>query len=86
MKFTSDFLKVKKHAIALQLLVEEYFRSGGMEIQFNIVDKETLIKAQKNPQEYSNLIVRVSGFSAYFVSLDKLLQDEIINRMEQNFG
>lgn len=86
MKFTSDFLKIKKHAVALQLLVEEYFRSGGMEIQFNIIDKETLIEAQKNPQQYSNLIVCVSGFSAYFVSLDKLLQDEIINRMEQNFG
>ena len=84
MKFTSDFLKIKKHAIALQLLVEEYFRSGGMEIQFNIADKETLKKTQQNPQEYSNLIVRVSGFSAYFVSLDKLLQDEIINRMEQD--
>ena len=55
---------------------------GGMEIQFNVISKETLIAAQQNPKEYQNLIVRVSGFSAYFCTLDKLVQDEIIMRTE----
>lgn len=53
-----------------------------MKVQFNAVDKETLLKAQKNPKEYTNLVVRVSGYSAYFVNLDKELQDEIIMRTE----
>ena len=53
-------------------------------IQFNIVDKETLVKAQNYPEKYSDLIVRVAGFSAYFVDLSKGLQDHIIARTEQN--
>lgn len=51
-----------------------------MEVQFNVVDSETLKEAQKNPYKYRNLIVRVSGFSAHFIRLDKNLQDEIIRR------
>ena len=51
-------------------------------IQFNIVDKETLLKAQETPEEYIDLVVRVAGFSAYFVDLSKGLQDHIIARTE----
>ena len=54
--------------------------------QINIVDKKTLISAQENPEEYSDLIVRVAGFSAYFVDLSKGLQDHIIARTEQNLA
>ena len=84
MKFTPSFLEKKEHKKAIQMLVEEYFEAGGMEIQFNVVDKETLLDAQKNPIKYRDLVVRVSGFSAYFVGLEKSLQDEIIRRTEQS--
>ena len=59
-----------------------YFTQGGKHIQFNVVDKLTLLEGQKNPDKHRNLIVRVAGYSAYFVSLDKSVQDEIINRTE----
>ncbi len=61
-------------------LIKAYFDSGGMEIQFNIVNGETLLRAQESPSEYHDLVVRVSGYSNYFTSLDKVLQDEIISR------
>ena len=59
---------------------------GVSHIQFNVVDRQTLIDAQKNPEEHSNLIVRVAGYSAYFIDLSKGLQDHIIERTEQCFG
>ncbi|WP_292302099.1 glycine radical domain-containing protein [Megasphaera sp.] len=55
-------------------------------MQFNVVDRETLLDAQRHPEQYENLIVRVAGYSDYFNNLDKALQDEIINRTEQSFG
>jgi formate C-acetyltransferase len=58
---------------------------GISHIQFNIVDRETLLAAQKNPEKYQDLIVRVAGYSAYFVDLSKGLQDSIIKRTEQSF-
>ncbi|MFC1960384.1 pyruvate formate lyase family protein [Chloroflexota bacterium] len=82
LKFHPDFFKSSKHRQAFRQLVESYFALGGLEIQFNVVSRETLINAQKNPEQYRNLVVRVSGFSAYFISLDKTLQDEIIARTE----
>ncbi|MDH5374274.1 MAG: glycyl radical protein [Candidatus Bathyarchaeota archaeon] len=67
-------------------LVRTYFRLGGHHIQFNVVDAETLREAQKNPEKYRDLIIRVAGYSDYFVDLDKELQDEIIARTEhRNF-
>jgi formate C-acetyltransferase len=53
---------------------------GGMEIQFNVVTDEVLRKAKESPEEYRNLLVRVSGFSAYFTALEENLQNEIIER------
>ena len=61
-------------------LVKSYFSFGGMEVQFNAVSNQTLIEAQKNPEKYRDLVVRVSGYSAYFADLGKPLQDEIIQR------
>ncbi|MBU2549514.1 MAG: hypothetical protein KKB20_13940 [Proteobacteria bacterium] len=55
-------------------------------IQFNVVDRETLIEAQAHPEDHTDLIVRVAGYSAYFVDLSKGLQDNIIERTEQDFG
>ena len=66
-------------------LIRSYFAMDGHHIQFNVIDKETLLDAQKHPEEYENLIVRVAGYSDYFNNLDRALQDEIINRTEQSF-
>ncbi|TDY56109.1 formate C-acetyltransferase [Aminivibrio pyruvatiphilus] len=64
-------------------LVRTYFNLGGHHIQFNVVDTETLRKAQKNPDEYRGLLVRVAGYSDYFVDLDDHHQEEIIARTAQ---
>jgi len=71
-------------------IFKSYIRSWGdlgiSHVQFNIVDKETLRDAQQNPEKHQNLIVRVAGYSAYFVDLSSGLQDAIIERSEQHFG
>ncbi len=85
LKFHPDFFKSDKHRQAFRQLIESYFALGGLEIQFNVVSRETLLNAQKNPDQYRNLVVRVSGFSAYFTTLDKPLQDEIIARTEYSY-
>jgi len=63
-------------------LVQTYFHSGGMQLQFNVVSRETLVDAQKHPQDHRDLVVRVSGYSAFFTDLGKLIQDDIIARTE----
>jgi formate C-acetyltransferase len=65
-------------------LVRSYFKLGGHHIQFNVVSAETLRDAQLSPQSHSNLIVRVAGYSDYFVNIGKDLQDEIIARTEHH--
>ena len=54
-------------------------------LQFNIINRETLLAAQKDPEKYRNLLVRVAGYSAYFVDLTPQLQNEIIQRTEHSF-
>ena len=66
-------------------LVKSYFDLDGHHIQFNVIDRQTLIDAQNNPDEYKDLIVRVAGYSDHFRNLSKALQDEIIGRTEQAF-
>ncbi len=66
-------------------LIDEYIQRKGMHSQFNVVSKETLIEAQAKPGEYRDLLVRVAGYSAYFVELSKELQDDIIGRTELSF-
>ena len=65
-------------------LVQTYFKMGGHHIQFNVIKAETLRDAQKHPENYLNLIVRVAGYSDYFVNIGKDLQNEILARTEQN--
>ena len=55
-----------------------------MHIQFNLIDPEVLLEAQANPSSYRNLIVRVAGYSAYYVDLGKTVQDEIISRFQKS--
>ena len=85
-KFTPQVMAGERGIDNLNALVRAYFRMDGHHIQFNVVDKQTLLDAQKKPEEYSDLIVRVAGYSDYFNNLDKVLQDEIIARTEQDFG
>jgi formate C-acetyltransferase len=82
LKFHPGFFADAQSQRSFRYLVETYFRLGGMEIQFNVISRETLLAAQKTPEEYRHLLVRVSGFSAYFVDLDRVCQDEIIARTE----
>jgi formate C-acetyltransferase len=81
-KFTPSFLQDDKGLRAVRQLIRTYFRMDGHHIQFNVVDADTLRKAKKQPDEYRDLIVRVAGYSDYFVDLTEELQDEIIRRTE----
>ena len=66
-------------------LIRSYFDQKGMHVQFNVVDRDTLLDAQKNPEKYKHLVVRVAGYSALFTTLSRSLQDDIIRRTEQGF-
>lgn len=81
-RFLPSALKTDDDLKHLGTLVRSYFALGGHHIQFNVVDTDTLRKAQEHPDEYKNLLVRVAGYSDYFVDLDKYHQEEVISRTE----
>lgn len=85
MKFHPTALKGQASARKLLSLIKTYFDLGGYHVQFNCVSSETLKDAQLHPENYKYLIVRVAGFSAYFIHLDKDVQNEIIKRTELRF-
>jgi formate C-acetyltransferase len=72
----------KSGRLKLRALIETFMEQGGIQVQLNVVDTETLRRAQRNPDDYRGLIVRVWGFSAYFVQLTRDYQEEIIARTE----
>ncbi|MDZ7264002.1 MAG: glycyl radical protein [candidate division KSB1 bacterium] len=82
MKFTPHLLESEMGLEKLLQLVRTYFRLDGHHIQFNVVTARTLRDAQQRPEQYRDLIVRVAGYSDYFVDLGKELQEEIIRRTE----
>jgi pyruvate formate-lyase/glycerol dehydratase family glycyl radical enzyme len=82
MKFNPECLKTPEDLEKLAALIRGYFDLGGFHIQLNIIDKTTLRDAQKFPESYRNLLVRVAGYSDYFVLLSRDIQDEIISRTE----
>ena len=82
-KFTPSVVAGENGLDQMANLVRAYFDMDGHHIQFNVIDRQTLINAQNNPQEYKDLIVRVAGYSDHFRNLSKALQDEIIERTEQ---
>ena len=82
MKFHPSVLNGINGSKKLLALIKTYFESTGFQIQFNVVDSRMLKDAQLHPEKYRDLIVRVAGFSAYFVELGKTIQDEIIRRTE----
>lgn len=63
-------------------LIDTYFDLGGKQSQFNVITKETMLEAQKKPQDYRDLLVRVAGYSTYFTEMSPVLQDDLINRTE----
>jgi len=81
-KFTPQLLADEEGLVKLKDLIRAYFRLMGHHIQFNVVTAETLRDAQKQPERYRDLIVRVAGYSDYFVDCAQSLQDEIIRRTE----
>ena len=83
LKFTPSAVGGDKGLDAMADLILAYFAMDGHHVQFNVVDRATLIAAQQNPEEHKNLIVRVAGYSDHFRNLSKALQDEIIERTEQ---
>ncbi len=85
-KFTPQLLEDESGIEKLTHLIRTYFRMDGHHIQFNVVTAETLRKAQKEPEKYRDLIVRVAGYSDYFVDLTVELQNEIIKRTEQTLN
>ena len=84
-KFTPSALAGDTGLENLASLIRTYFAMDGHHIQFNVFDKQTLLEAQKHPDDYKDLIVRVAGYSDYFRNLDEELQNEIINRTAQSF-
>ncbi len=80
MSINPSLLRDPEHLDKLGSMLRAYGEQGGTALQVNILDPETLRKAQANPEEYSNLLVRVTGYNAYFVNLGREIQDEIIAR------
>jgi trans-4-hydroxy-L-proline dehydratase len=82
MKFTPQLFQNPEGVSSMASLTRSYFKLDGHHIQFNVVDRELLLDAQKNPEKHKNLIVRVAGYSDFFCNLSTGLQNEIIERTE----
>ena len=84
-KFLPSALAGDEGLMRFASVVRSYFDHKGMHVQFNVIDKETLLAAQAHPEQYKDLVVRVAGYSAQFTVLAKEVQDDIISRTEQTF-
>ncbi|MBN1835493.1 MAG: hypothetical protein JW820_06555, partial [Spirochaetales bacterium] len=82
LKFTPELLASPTGKAGLGHLIRTYFDLGGWHVQFNVVSAEKLRAAQQEPDEHRGLIIRVAGYSAFFVELDTAVQDDIIDRTE----
>ena len=82
MKFIPRTFESEEGRAAFISMIDSYFKLGGLHIQFNVVSKETLEDAIANPLQHRDLIVRVAGYSAYFIELDPFVQKEVIKRTE----
>ena len=81
-KFSPSMFTAEKRK-KLMALIKTYFKNGGQEVQINATSRQTLLDAMEHPEKYHNLVVRVSGFSAFYVTLDKDVQLDILNRTQQ---
>jgi len=82
MKFTPDFFDTEKRRQKFIGMIDAYFQMGGFHVQFNVVSRKVLEDAKIHPLQHRDLIVRVAGYSAYFIELDPFVQDEVIARTE----
>lgn len=82
-RFDPTIAEGEKGLDIIETVFRTHFNEGGYHIQINVLDNETLLAAQKEPEEYRNIVVRVAGYSAYFVELSKEIQDNIIQRTIQ---
>ena len=82
MKFHPSALAGDQGLAGLSAMIRTCFRLGGIQLQFNTTDREVLQQAMANPDEYRNLVVRVSGFSAYFTDLERAVQEDILARTD----
>lgn len=82
MRLTKDIVSSEKNLHKIIDMVKVFFDNYGQQIQFNVVDNETLLKAIENPEDYQDLMIRVSGYSALFTALSPEVQMDIINRAE----
>ena len=83
-RFTPTSVEGSDGAEKLKHLIKAYFSLNGMQVQFNVVNTADLYEAQKKPDDYRDMIVRIAGFSTYFVTLNKPTQDDFIQRTEQS--
>lgn len=83
MKFDKRLFKNEKNIKNLGSMLEHYFTNGGFHVQINIIDQDLLLEASSHPEDYPNLMVRVAGYSAFFVDLPKGLREEIISRTSE---
>ena len=84
-KFHPSALSGREGLEKFVALIRGYFDQKGMHMQFNVVDRQTLLDAQEHPEKYKHLVVRVAGYSALLTTLSRSLQDDIIRRTEQGF-
>lgn len=84
-KFHPSALEGEKGLQNMSALMRSYFDQKGMHVQFNVIDRKVLQSAQKEPAKYRDLVIRIAGYSAQFISLDKSIQDDIIERTEHIF-
>ena len=84
-KFHPSALSGREGLEKFVALIRGYFDQKGMHMQFNVVDRQTLLDAKEHPEKYKHLVVRVAGYSALFTTLSRSLQDDIIRRTEQGF-
>jgi pyruvate-formate lyase len=84
-RFSKNALKSEQDLEALANLIETYLRRGGFEIQVNVLSADLLKDAQEHPENYLDLLVRVAGYSDYFIHLNPNMQAEVIARTEHEF-
>jgi formate C-acetyltransferase len=81
MTFNPSLLRDQAHRAKFKAFLRGYCQNGGTALQVNVIDAEMLRDAQKTPQNYRHLLVRVTGYNAYFTNIGRELQDEIIARL-----
>ncbi|MBR2832268.1 MAG: glycyl radical protein, partial [Oscillospiraceae bacterium] len=83
MKLSPDVLRTDADLMKLGAMIRAYLTHGGKHVQFNVVDRTEMEDAMAHPEDHPELIVRVAGYSAYFVRLPASIQREVIDRSEQ---